>query len=116
MSILTVPQARIQLAWVDFQGQRLPCYIDIEWNKAIATIADRVGGVSGTSTTELTTMQFEDAGIEELKQAVYQLAMDQTPPQSVAPVDNDFLPINSLRAEVEALRTEIQNLKQGLTA
>jgi hypothetical protein len=47
MSTLTLPQARIPLAWVMVNGQRVPAEIDIEWMRALIGMVDRLGGVSG---------------------------------------------------------------------
>ncbi len=53
MSTLTKPQARVAIGWAMVNGQRLPVTIDIEWDRYMQTLAERVGGINGLSTTDV---------------------------------------------------------------
>lgn len=130
MAVLTPPKAQVPFGHVFIGGQRLAVEMHPEWLRYLAQgLLARVGGVSGTSTSDLDTAAFEDAGIAELTAALYAVAdaANQQPPQAqclaaddVAPVDlqtpaaND--PINetaALREEIFALRLRVQALELG---
>ena len=86
------------------------------WAQWFLLLWNRVGGSNAVSVDELQLMAMEDAGIEELKAALYQLndSLEQTPP--IATITTDSLDNNeSVRAELDALRMEIEALKQGLS-
>lgn len=59
MTVLTLPQARIQIGWAtvrDRNGerQRLPVEVDIEWMRFFAALTDRVGGITGGTSSAST--------------------------------------------------------------
>lgn len=113
MSTLSLPQARIPIAWAMINGVRTPCEIDIEWMRSMAILAERAGGVSGVSTTELVESSFEDAGIPELSAQLFAgfqgvgQAPSLVPTEPVFPIDN-----TALMARIDVLETAIQELRQ----
>lgn len=87
-----------------------------EWSRYLAGLYSRVGGAQGESTTDLTTSQFEDAGIEELKAGLYALAdMAQAAPmaQAADQVQHLETQVSGLREEVAQLRAMINDMRQG---
>jgi hypothetical protein len=60
MSILTKPQARIPIIWVNVPGQPkpLPGIIDIEWDRYLSVLTQRAGGINGLSTTDVDAGSF----------------------------------------------------------
>lgn len=112
MSILTLPTARIPIGWATIKGERVPVVIDIEWMRALITLVDRAGGVTGVGTDELSMSAFEDAGIEELKAAMYS-GFDDAAQFAVYPVET-IDRIESELAEQAATIAEMQKEMQGL--
>jgi hypothetical protein len=117
MTLLTRPQGRIPIGYAMFQGQRVPVTIDIEWDRFLAILTERAGGVTGVSTTELVESAYEDAGINEInaQSMAFEQGQNQRPQQEFVQAvefDNNA----ELRARIDALETEIQALKQGATA
>lgn len=101
------------------------------WLLFLADIWDRLGGLQGQSTNDLTADLPEDAGIEELKADVYRdrdisqmmppyvpqaLPDDLNPPRvdplQVSDVDGR---VSALEAQLAYLMAEIQSIKQGIT-
>jgi len=114
MSLLTKPQGRIPLAYVQVQGQRVPVMLEIEWDRFLDILTERAGGVTGVSTTELVESAFEDAGINELQQQVFVNAQNfGQSPVSVVHQDHYIDNTAELRARLDVLEREIQGLKQG---
>jgi hypothetical protein len=114
MSLLTKPQGRIPLAYVQVQGQRVPVMLEIEWDRFLDILTERAGGVTGVSTTELVESAFEDAGINELQQQVLVNAQNfGQSPASVVHQDQHIDNTAELRARIDVLEREIQGLKQG---
>lgn len=107
MSLVTLPKAGMPVVG------NLP--MSREWYRWANDITQRVGGVTGSSNDELALSQFEDAGIEEAKAAIYRVA-DET---GIAPlpqqeqVDQLTAQVNHLREELAALAQIIQDLQQG---
>lgn len=90
-----------------------------DWYRWARDITERVGGVTGPSTNDLSSSAFEDAGIEETKAALYRLADDinAAPAAQPAAVDEDPQPsIAQLLAEIAELRKEVEGLKSGTVA
>jgi hypothetical protein len=111
MVSVTLPRADIPFMTSD--GRNHP-----EWIRAFAGLLSRAGGPTGASTDDLTTSAFEDAGVEEAKADIYALrdGFGQLPLPSIPAIEqNTGDDIASLRAEVSALRSEIEALKQGTT-
>lgn len=111
MSLVTLPRAGMPLAGT--------ATISREWYRWAYDITQRVGGVTGAGTNDLTLSQFEDAGIEEHKHALYRLTDDlwQMPPMvELSPADDQAQIIEALRAQVAELTKAVEALQQGLTA
>jgi hypothetical protein len=86
-----------------------------EWYLFLLSMFERVGGSSGTSTTDLTLSQFEDAGIEETKAFLFRLA-DQTqsmPVVELMQIDSQENRYFALEAEVAILRRQIDDIRLG---
>lgn len=101
-----------QVAFVDLQTGRLtPAAI-----RALRTVFDRVGGATGSSTTDLATADDDDSGLEEFKhetgKALQALALA---PLAQAQVQIELLQaeINGLREQVAELTKHIQGIEQG---
>ena len=111
MSLVTLPRAGMPVAGT--------ATISREWYRWAYDITQRVGGVTGAGTNDLTLSQFEDAGIEEHKHALYRLTDDvwQMPPRvEMSPADDQAPLIEELRAQVAELTKAVEALQQGLTA
>lgn len=131
MSILTQPQARIPVGYAMVNGVRVPVEIDIEWARFLFTLAERAGGITGSSTTELSTEAFEDAGIEEAKAALYALAdsfaqapltvfeqgesLGQAPLTITEQVESIACDVASLSAQIAELTKAVQGIQPGLS-
>jgi hypothetical protein len=114
MSLLTKPQGRIPIAYVQVQGQRVPVLLEIEWDRFLDVLTERAGGITGVSTTDLVESAFEDAGINELQQQVFVNAQNfGQAPVSVVHQDQYIDNTAELRARIDVLEREIQGLKQG---
>ena len=120
MGNVTFPRNGIPIGYVSINGQRMPVEVHPEYLRAFDSIVERVGGVSGSSTNDLTLSQFEDAGIEEHKHALFRLTDDvwQLPPMvDLSAAHEDKAPgVEELRALVAELTKAVEALQQGLTA
>ena len=58
MSVLTQPRGQIALGWAVINGQRVPVVADPEWVRFFSTLADRAGGTSGLSTSDVDAGSF----------------------------------------------------------
>jgi len=124
VTLLTLPRASIPV--IDSKG-----YMSREWYRWATDATARMGGVEGASTDDLTLSQFEDAGIEEHKHALYRLADDvgQMPPSAQALAQDDLSPpavhmppvddvgggVEELRARIAELTKAVEALQQGMT-
>lgn len=111
MTLLTLPRASIPV--IDSKG-----YMSREWYRWATDATARMGGVDGASTDDLTLSQFEDAGIEEHKLALYRLADDvgQSPTSAHAiPADDVGGGVEELRARIAELTKAVEALQQGMT-
>lgn len=124
MSDLHLTPPRVQI--VDAKGM-----ITKEWFRFFLTLFNRVGGSVAPSNTDLTESLPEDAGVEETKAWLYRLADELSvvpapaqyiPPDDVSPLyvapqmDQDIeTRVNALAAELDAIRTQMNDLKQGVT-
>ena len=96
MSLVTLPRAGMPLAGT--------ATISREWYRWAYDITQRVGGVTGSSTEDLTLSQFEDAGIEELKLGIYVLR-DQ--------IDSLTTELNELRERLTVASRQLQDINEG---
>lgn len=106
MSTVTIPRADIPIA-----GSAPPSR---DWYRWAHDITQRVGGVTGASTTELELSAFEDAGIEETKASVatFADAAAQTPPNVSLPSEEDkSADIASMRAEIAVLMSRLDAME-----
>lgn len=108
MSLLTLPRAQIPM--VDASGQ-----VNREWYRYFTDLTKRAGGVDGSSSDDLTLSQFEDAGVEEVKQGAFRLAdeLGQLPPAVSVLIEAQQTEISDLREAVAALARAIQDMQQG---
>lgn len=122
MANVTPPKGNIPIGYAMVAGVRVPVEIDGEWLRYLAqSVFTRIGGVVGTSTTELVESAFEDAGIEELRADFFSYRQDasQRPVEATANVDQYIdtgSDTASLREEIFALRARVHALEQGATA
>lgn len=114
---VTPPKEQVPLGYVVIQGQRYEVTQHPEIVRFFQSLVTRVGGVTGASTTDLTVSQFEDAGIEETKVQVRDLATEfgQMPPPAQIAITQDDPDgrVNALEARIGALEAVIQGLQQG---
>ena len=110
MTLLTLPRASIPV--IDSKG-----YMSREWYRWATDATSRMGGVEGAGTDDLTLSQFEDAGVEELKQSLFRLsdAGMQGPPIIETPVGQECQKpgLEELRARVDELTKAVEALQQG---
>ena len=111
MTTVTLPRAGIPLIGPDGR-------VTSEWFRFFHDITQRVGGVAGASADDLALSQFGDAGIEELKQALYRSSNEF----GQAPAMQPILSSDDIQAELSALRDllaeqgkAIEALNQGTT-
>ena len=132
MTTVTPPRNGIPIGIASIGGQRVLVEVHPEYLRWFEGLTGRVGGVTGSSTNDLTVSQFEDAGIEEHKHALFRLAddsgqhmphaealpyEDMTPPVVyMHPADDVGPGVEELRAQVAELTKAVQALQQGLTA
>ena len=133
MALVTAPRNGIPIGLAKVNGMEIPVTIHPEYLRFFEGILARAGGVSGAGTDDLVLSQFEDAGIEEHKLALFKLTDDagQFPPSNQADASADWLPppvvhmppaddvtpgLEELRAQVVELTKAVEALQQGLTA
>jgi len=106
MSLLTLPRAQIPLA--DERG-----FVTREWYRYFSDATARMGGVDGSGSDDLTLSQFEDAGIEESKQAIYRLAdeIGQQPPSIPQQIEDLTTVLGELQAQIAVLSQAVQDLQ-----
>jgi hypothetical protein len=98
------PQTRV-IGSVLVGGKPQPLALDIAWFLYLTQgLYDRAGGALGASTTDLEASAFEDAGIEELKLAIYRLT-DQ--------VGEMASEINALRERLTVAYRQLQDMNEG---
>ena len=110
MSLVTLPRAGMPVAGT--------ATISREWYRWAYDITQRVGGVTGAGTDDLSLSQFEDAGIEEARHAIFRLAdeVGQAPKNQTHQTQEDLeTQINDLRETVAALAQIIRDIQEGLT-
>lgn len=103
MSTVTPPRAGVPIGTVAIQGREFSVATHPEFVRFFESLITRVGGVTGPGTNDLSTAQFEDAGIEETK-ALLHLA------ESAAAQEVVYL-----REVVQALEKRIIALEQGVS-
>lgn len=112
MSKLTLPRNGIPFSL----GER----VSPEWYRFFHDLNERVGGVSGSSTDDLSASQFEDAGIEEAKALLASVsdAANQMPANDQAfglAVDSLLPEVEELRGQLRELTKAVEALQQGMT-
>jgi ubiquinone biosynthesis protein UbiJ len=113
MSYLTPPKSNIPIGSVVIDGKRQQVTIDPEWLRYLSqALFDRAGGTSGSSTTDLSTSAFEDAGIDDTKVALERLA-DEVRLAPPAQVQDQADNLANLIAEIDALRRRVDALELG---
>lgn len=116
---ITPPKAQIAIGTVLIGGVSYPVTTSTEFVRFFENIFSRIGGVSGSSSEDLTLSQFEDAGIEETKAVVYAYRdeLSQLPAyEAVSTTEEPSGALEALREELNALRNQVQALQQGLSA
>jgi hypothetical protein len=111
MTVVTIPRAT-----VPFVGN---APMSPEWYRWARDITQRVGGPTGASSSDLELSQFEDAGIEEAKAQVISVLQElrQMPiVEIMQTVDALEGQVGGLLDQISQLRTEIEALKQGVSA
>ena len=96
MSLVTLPRAGMPVAGTET--------ISREWYRWAYDITQRVGGVTGAGTDDLTLSQFEDAGIEELKLQLYRLT-DQ--------ISDMAGELNAMRERLTVANRQLQDINEG---
>lgn len=120
MNTLTPPQARIPFGYVQIGAQRLEVQPHPEWMRYFAqALMQRVGGTVAPTITDLdgdlTSLSSEVAALPVSAPIVADDLQEPAAAPLVLPDDQD-VELFALRAEVAALRIEIEALKQGITA
>ena len=107
MSLLTLPPSRAPM--VGANG-----LVSADWYRFFHDLTQRVGGVTGNGTEDLTLSQFEDAGIEETKAWLYKLSDDI----AQNPLAAESIPqqMEAMTAEIEELRGLVLELRRDLEA
>lgn len=113
---VTPPKEQVPLGYVVIQGQRYEVAQHPEIVRFFASLVTRVGGVSGSSTTDLTVSQFEDAGIEEIRAQFLSFIDEskQTPSSELIPMDLLLSELIAMREQVAELQKSIQDIQQGV--
>jgi hypothetical protein len=93
MRALTLPQARIPLAWAVIDGVRTPVEIDMEWMRVFIELLDRTGGISGDTNFSEYLPQFFDA------------------PHTDAAAAEATRAVSELRNELASSRSELQTIR-----
>jgi hypothetical protein len=105
MSALFPPPQTRTIGKVNVGGRAQPLELDIAWFLYLTQgLYERAGGPLGSSTADLEAAAFEDAGIEELKLAIYRLT-DQ--------VGEMASEINSLRERLTVAYRQLQDINEG---
>lgn len=88
--------------------------ISREWYLFFQGIFDRVGGSTGSSTTDLSSSLFEDAGSGETNALLFaaEQALSQLPIQQLSVPDDKLLEPRYEPSAVEALQTELNGLRE----
>lgn len=106
MSRVTLPSSRIPLTQ---RGD----VVSTEFYRWMHDITERVGGVEGAGTQDLSVAQFEDAGIPE-QQAEFYAALNAI---NSSPLVRDVVAENGrLSVEVEVLRAALYELQRRVWA
>lgn len=119
MANITAPRNGIPIGWAMVGGQKVQVEVHPEYLRWFESLTGRVGGVTGAGTNDLALSQFEDAGIEEHKHAMFRLTddMGQFPPVVEMPaIDDQPSGVEELRALVAELTKAVEALQQGMTA
>lgn len=109
MTNVTLPREDIAIT---SRGDR----VSTDWFRWARDITQRVGGVRGSSSDDLTLSQFEDAGIAEGHAALFALqdAIGQAPVRDeYIRADDPSGELSALREEVALLRARLDALEQG---
>lgn len=117
MAVVTQPRVGIPIGTVTIQGRVYDVPTHPEWVRFFESALDRIGGPTGSSSNDLTLSQFEDAGIEETKAALFavQDGFNQAPPV-VSVKDEEASPLlSALMEELALLRSRIDALEQGVS-
>lgn len=116
MANITAPRNGIPIGWANVAGQRVAVEIHPEYLRYFESLMARVGGVTGAGTEDLALSQFEDAGVEEHKHALFSLADDvaQSPIAVIDAVESDTgASVEELREQVAELTKAVEALQQG---
>ena len=119
MTTLNIPpSARVAIGTIQGPTGPVSMFISPEWARYFETLTERAGGVTGSSTTDLSISAFEDAGIEETKadMQAFIRSLEQSPPfnpeQRIADLETQATECFALIGE---LKREIVALQQGYT-
>ena len=112
MTTLTLPRSNVP---IDAAGN-LPSQAMYRW---MHDITERAGGVTGSGTNDLEVAQFEDAGIEETKAALFRLAdqFDSAPLmlEQVQRIQELETQVSELTALLAELRKDVQGIQEGVS-
>ena len=116
MANVTAPRNGIPIGWATVAGQRVAVEIHPEYLRYFEALMTRVGGVTGAGTDDLALSQFEDAGVEEHKHALFKLAdaVAQSPIAVIDAIESDIgASVEELREQVAELTKAVEALQQG---
>ncbi len=97
MTMVTLPRAGVPLT----RGGEL---VSPDFYRWMHDVTERVGGVNGAGTDDLAAAQFEDAGIEEMRQEVFRLRDE---------VRQTYSLIYQLAERLSASERQIAAMQQG---
>lgn len=88
-----------------------------EWYLFFQGVFNRIGGTTGSSTTDIVASLFEDAGSSETNAMLFELeqSFNQTPLTVISTMDTLTAELSTLQDRVAELVKELDSIKQGVS-
>lgn len=118
MSNLTPPRNGIPIAVFRINGVEYEAQIHPEWLRYLANgLFERVGGATGSSTSDLLLSASEAARFEESQSMARRIEQDMLQAPAFAAVQENLITtIADLQEQIAVLRTDLEGLRQGTFA